>query len=149
MQDLKHKILLVLTAITIIAEVVSIFLWTVNPRIPIGQARVTLAVDYTIAVADAAVFAVLNLFAFISIIRRNKMGLLFLIAISIINRVISDPIFIGGAHPVFITWTMVLVVFVYLDYRKLSKYANDAPANSRTPQSSIKFTNCCHLAGSE
>jgi len=56
MQDLKHKILLVLTAITIIGEVGSIILWIVNPTIPLGQARITLAVDYTIAVATAAVF---------------------------------------------------------------------------------------------
>jgi hypothetical protein len=80
-----------------------------------------LAVDFTIAVANAAVFAVLNLVAFILIMKRNKMGSLFLIAISIINRVISHPIFIGGAHGIFITWTAVLVIFAYLDYRKISK----------------------------
>jgi hypothetical protein len=74
MKDLQHKILLILTAITVIAEVGSIILWTVNPRIPLGQARVTLAVDYRVAVVDAAVFAVLNLAAFILIIRRNKRG---------------------------------------------------------------------------
>jgi hypothetical protein len=121
MRDLKHKILLLLTALTIIAEVASIILWTANPTIPLGQARITLAVDYTIAVANAAVFAVLNFAALIWIIRRNKIGPLFLIAISIINRVISHPIFIGGAHLVFITWTVLLVIFAYLDYRKLSK----------------------------
>jgi hypothetical protein len=121
MQDLKHKILLILTAITIIAEVGSIVLWTANPTIPLGQARITLAVDYTIAVADAAVFAVLNFVALVWIIQRNKMGPIFLVAISITNRVISHPMFIGGAHPVFITWTVLLVIFAYLDYRKLSK----------------------------
>lgn len=121
MQDLKHKILLALTALTIIAEVASIILWTVNPTIPLGQARITLAVDYTIAVANAAVFAVLNLVAFVWIKRRNPNGTLFLITISIINRLISHPIFIGGAHFVFITWTLLLIIFAYLDYRKLSK----------------------------
>jgi len=121
MQDLKHKILLVLTAITIIGEVGSIILWIVNPTIPLGQARITLAVDYTIAVATAAVFAVLNLAAFVWILRRNKMGPIFLVVISIINRVISHPIFIGGAHLVFITWTVLLIIFAYLDYRKLSE----------------------------
>jgi hypothetical protein len=80
-----------------------------------------LAVDYTIAVANAAVFAVLNLVAFMWIKRRNKNGPLFLITISIINRLISHPIFIGGAHLVFITWTLLLIIFAYLDYRKLSK----------------------------
>jgi hypothetical protein len=121
MRDLQHKILLALVAITIVAEVASIIFWTVNPTIPIGKARVTLAVDFRIAVANAAVFAVLNLTAFIWIFRRNKKGPLFLIAISIINRVISDPLFIGGAHILFITWTVLLVIFALLNYRKLSK----------------------------
>ena len=122
MQNLRDKILLALTAITIIGEVGSIILWTINPTIPLGQARSTLAVDYKIAVANAAVFAALNLIAFVWIMRRNKKGPLFLIVISIVNRVISHPIFIGGAHPVFITWTILLTVFAYLDYRKLSEH---------------------------
>ena len=121
MRDLQHKILLILVGITIIAEVASIIFWTVNPTIPLGKARVTLAVDFRIAVANAVVFVALNLMAFLWIVRRNKTGPLFLIAISIINRVISDPIFIGGAHIVFITWTVLLVIFSYLDYRKISK----------------------------
>jgi len=121
MKDLAHKILLVLTIITIIGEVLSIFLWIVNPRIPLGQARFSLAVDYRIAVADSIVFAVLNLVALGWIIRRNKIGPIFLIVISIINRLISEPIFIGGIHGVFLTWTVILVIFAYLDYRKLSR----------------------------
>jgi hypothetical protein len=121
MRDLQHKILLILVAITIIAEIASIILWTANPTIPLGKARVTLAVDFRIAVANAVVLAALNLVAFLWIVRRNKAGPLFLITISIINRVISGPIFIGGAHIVFITWTVLLVIFAYLDYRKISK----------------------------
>jgi hypothetical protein len=112
---------LILVAITIIAEVASIIFWIVNPTIPLGKARITLAVDFRIAVADAVVFAVLNLMAFLWIGRRNKTGPLFLVVISIINRIISDPIFIGGAHIVFITWTVLLVIFAYLDYRRISK----------------------------
>jgi hypothetical protein len=113
--------MLILVAITIIAEVASIIFWTVNPTIPLGKARFTLAVDFRIAVANAAVFAALNLAAFIWILRRNKKGPLFLITISIINRVISYPLFIGGAHIVFITWTVPLVIFAILDYRNLPK----------------------------
>ena len=97
MLKIVHRILIVLTAITIIAEVGSIILWTVNPKIPLGQARVTLAIDYTIAVASAAIFAILNSIALIWIIKRNKVGPIFLIAISIINRAISHFFFIGGA----------------------------------------------------
>ena len=121
MQDLKHKILLVLVALAIIGEVASTILWTLNPIIPSGQEiRFTLAVDYTIAVANAAVFAVLNLVAFIWIMRRDKRGPLFLIAISIINRLISQPIFVGGIHTIFVTWTALLVIFAYVEHRGLS-----------------------------
>jgi hypothetical protein len=122
MQGLTHKILLVLTALTIIGEVVSIFLWTTNH--PVGgepYARFSLAVNFTIAVADAAVFAVLNLFALVWIVTRKRVGLLFLIGISIINRLISEFIFIGGIHGIFLTWTAILVIFAYFDYRKLSR----------------------------
>jgi len=114
--------LLVLTALTIVGEVASIILWTANPTIPSGQEiRFTLAVDYRIAVANAAVFAALNFVALVWVLRRNKKGALFLIAVSIINRVISHPIFIGGAHLIFVTWTVLLVIFAYLEYRRLSK----------------------------
>jgi hypothetical protein len=119
MQNISHKILTALTAITIIAEVGSIILWTANPKIPLGQARVTLAVDYTIAVASAAIFTILNSIALIWILKRNKVGPIFLIAISVINRALSYFFFIGGAHFLFIIWTILLVIFAYLDYRKL------------------------------
>ena len=87
--------MLALVAITILAEVASIVFWAVNPTIPIEKAHVTLAVDFRIAVANAAVFAVLNHTAFIWIFRRNKKDPLFLIAISIINRMILDPLFMA------------------------------------------------------
>ena len=122
MQDLTHKILVVLTALTIIGEIASIALWIVNPPLGVNpNARFTLAVDYTIAVANAAFFVVLNLIVLVWVIRRNKMGPIFLMAISIINRIVSHPIFIGGAHLIFISWTVLLIIFAYLDYKKLSK----------------------------
>jgi hypothetical protein len=121
MQDLAHKILSILTAITIVAEIGSIILWTTNPTIPMGQARVTLVVDYKIAVTSAAIFAILNSIALFWIIKRKKIGPIFLIGISIVNRGVSYLFFIGGAHLVFITWTILLIIFAYLDYRKLSK----------------------------
>jgi hypothetical protein len=121
MQNILHKILIALTAMTIIAEVGSIILWVVNPTLSLGQARFSLAVDYTMAVASAAIFAILNSIALIWIVRRNRAGPLFLIAVSIVNRAISHFFFIGGAHLLFITWTALLVIFAYFDYRKLSK----------------------------
>jgi hypothetical protein len=128
MDEGKHKVLLILIAMTFIGELISIILWTVNPTLPSGQhIRFTLAVDYTIAVANATVFFVLNLLAFMLVLRRNKFGPIFLIIISIVNRIISHPIFIGGVHLIFLTWTILLVIFAYLDYRKISKQQKPNP----------------------
>jgi hypothetical protein len=80
MQDSTNKILLVLVALTIIGEVASIILWTTNPTIPSGQKiRFTLAADYTIAVANAAAFTVLNLLAFYGLFDEIKEGIFFLL----------------------------------------------------------------------
>jgi hypothetical protein len=125
MQDLKHKLLLVLLALTIVGEIASIIIWTLNPPLPNEPSpRFTLAVDYIIAIANAAVFAALNSIAFFWIIKRNKIGAPFLIAISIINRIVSIPLFIGGAHAIFITWTFLLIIFAYDEYRGLSNFAS-------------------------
>ena len=122
MTNVKHKILLILLALTIIGEVASIILWTVNPSMSSGDtARFTLATDYTIAVVNAVVMIALNLLALFWIRKQKKWGPLFLIAISIGNRLASHPIFIGGTHGIFITWTTILVIFSYLDYRQIIK----------------------------
>ena len=123
MKDLRHRVLLILITLTIIGEVASIFLWVSNRPLS-GEpfSRFSLAVDYTIAVANAAVFAALNIIALSLIVRRNKIGPIILIAISILNRIISYPLFIGGAHGVFITWTSLLVIFAYVEYRGLTKF---------------------------
>ena len=124
MQHLKHKLLLALLALTIIGELASIIIWTINPPLPNEPSpRFTLAADYMFAVANAAVFAALNIMAFFWITKKNKIGAPFLIAISIINRIISHPLFIGGAHAIFITWTALLVIFAYAEYRGLSNFA--------------------------
>jgi O-antigen/teichoic acid export membrane protein len=122
-RELKHKILLSLTAATIIGELGSIFLWVTNrPVAGEPYARFSLAVDYQIAVADAAVFAALNILAFVWIQRKNKVGAPFLIAVSIINRLLSSLLFVGGAHAILITWTALLVIFSYVEYRGLSNF---------------------------
>lgn len=117
MRELKHKILLALIAATVIGELGSIFLWVTNrPVAGEPYARFSLAVDYRLAVVDAAVFAALNILAFVWIQRKNKIGAPFLIAILILNRGLSSLLFIGGAHAILITWTALLVIFSYAEY---------------------------------
>jgi hypothetical protein len=116
-----HKLLLILISIAIIGEIFSIIIWAVNPLIFQGlhEARFTLAVDYEIAILNAGIMVVLNLVSFFGIIKRKKWGPLILIISSIGNRIASHPIFIGGTHLVFISWTIVLVVFSIIEYRQL------------------------------
>jgi hypothetical protein len=123
MQDVKHKILLLLTTLTIIGQLASIVLWIINP--PLGtepSARFSLAVDYTIAIADAAIFASINSVALFLIAKRNKNGVLLLIVSLILNRIISYPLFVGGIHGIFLTTTAIVVIFAFAEYRGLSKF---------------------------
>jgi hypothetical protein len=122
-RELKHKILLALIAATVIGELGSIFLWVTNrPVAGEPYARFSLAVDYRLAVADAAVFTVLNILAFVWVMRKSRVGAPFLIGVSIINRALSSLLFIGGAHAILITWTALLVIFSYAEYRGLSSF---------------------------
>ncbi len=110
-------------ALTIIGEVAPIIIWSTNRPLPSeANPRFTLRVNYLIAVANAAVFAVVNLTALLLIFKRNKIGYPFLIVLSIINRLISIPLFIGGAHAVFITWTAIIVIFAYAEHSYRSNF---------------------------
>ena len=125
MHNAKHKTLLVLLAFTIIGEVTSIILWTLNPSIGSQKSiRFTLNVDYTIAVVNAAIMVVFNLIALFWIRKGNKWGPIFLITISVGNRAASHTIFIGGTHLIFLTWTLILVVLSYFEYQKVIKNTN-------------------------
>ena len=117
MQDVKHKILLILLSLTIIGEVLSIILWTNNPA-----QRFVLVVGWEIGVLNAVVMVPLNLLALFWIIKRKKWGPLFLIVISIGNRIASQFFFDGGMHLIFVTWTALLVIFAYNEYRGLSNF---------------------------
>jgi hypothetical protein len=114
-QGVKHKTLLILLSLTIIGEILSIIIWTKSP-----SQRFTLAVNWEIAVLNAAAMIPPNLLALVWIIKRKNWGPILLIVISIGNRLLSQPIFIGGMHLIFVTWTALLVIFAYVEYRGLS-----------------------------
>ena len=108
-----HKMLLLLVALTIIGEVLSIILWTAIP-----ETRISL-IDLQLGIINAAVVIPLNLVAFFGIIKGKKWGSLFFIAISIGNRLWSQPLFIGGIHLIFVTWTALLVIFAFSENKGL------------------------------
>jgi hypothetical protein len=115
-EGVKHKILLILMAITIIGEIASIIIWTTNP-----SQRFTI-LNYELGIANAAIMIALNLIALFGIIKGKKWAPLYFIAISIGNRLLSQPLFHGGIHLIFVTWTAQLVIFAYNEYRSLSNF---------------------------
>ena len=120
MKDITYKILLILVILTIVGQLASIVLWIVNPALGVEpNARFSLSVDYIFAIANAVVMIPLNLIALYGIFKRFKWGPLFLIAISIGNRLLSQFLFVGGIHLIFVTVTVVLVIFAYSEYTRL------------------------------
>ena len=115
-EGVKHKILLILISMTIIGEVLSLLIWTLQP-----EQRFTV-LSYELGVINAAIMVLLNLIALFGVIKRKNWAPLYLIAISIGNRLWSQPLFDGGIHMIFVTWTTILVVFAYNEYRGLSNY---------------------------
>lgn len=116
-EGIKHKILLILIAITIIGEVLAIILWTTG----LPELRDTI-LDVQLGIINAAIMIPLNLIALFGIIKRKKWAPLYFIAISIGNRLWSQPLFDGGIHMIFVTWTALLVIFAYNEYRGLSNF---------------------------
>ena len=116
-EGIKHKILLILIAITIIGEVLAIILWTTG----LPELRDTI-LDVQLGIINAAIMIPLNLIALFGIIKGKKWAPLYFIAISIGNRLWSQSLFDGGIHMIFVTWTALLVIFPYNEYRGLSNF---------------------------
>jgi len=124
MQEIPRKILYLLIVLTILGEIFSIIMWTVNPTDPFqgGQdPRFVLIVGYEIAVLNAVIMVPLNLLALYLIVKRIEWGPLYFIAISIGNRIASQFFFDSGMHGIFISWTILIVFFAYYVYHKLNK----------------------------
>ena len=115
-EGVKHKILLILISMTIIGEIFSLLIWTLQPE------QLFTVLSYELGVINAAIMVLLNLIVLFGIIKRKNWAPLYFIAISIGNRLLSQPLFDGGIHMIFVTWTTILVVFAYNEYRGLSNY---------------------------
>ncbi|MGO8805829.1 MAG: hypothetical protein ACLQO7_04395 [Candidatus Bathyarchaeia archaeon] len=69
---------------------------------------------------DAVAAIPLNLLALFWIVKRKSWGPILLIIISVGNRLLSQFMFIGGIHLIFVTWMALLLVFAYVELRGLS-----------------------------
>lgn len=114
-EGIKHKILLILISLTIIGEALSIIMWTLQPELQLIS-----LLNYELGVISAGVMIVLNLFALYWIIKGKTWAPIYFIALSIGNRLWSQTHFDGGVHMIFVTWTSLLVIFSYNEYRGLN-----------------------------
>jgi hypothetical protein len=108
---------MILVTLSIIGGVASIIIWYTQPDM-----RMTLVVDYNEAIIAAAVVAVLNIVAIISLKMKIKWGPILVIAITIPNRILGFFHFeVSVGQVIFIAWSVILVVFALLDYKQLTK----------------------------
>jgi hypothetical protein len=111
-----HLILMILVTLSIIGGVASIIIWYTQPDM-----RMTLVVDYNEAIIAAAVVAVLNIVAIISLKMKMKWGPILVIAITIPNRILGFFHFeVTAGQVIFIGWSVILVIFALLDYKQLT-----------------------------
>jgi hypothetical protein len=73
-----------------------------------------------LGIINAAIMIPLNLLALFWIFKGKRWAPLYFIAISIGNRLWSQPLFDGGIHMIFVTWTGLLIIFAYNEYKGLS-----------------------------
>jgi len=118
MRDEKYHLgLMVLVTLSIVGGLASILIWTTQPDL-----RMTLIVDSNEAIIVAAVVAILNIGALISIRKKMKWGPLLVIAITIPNRIIGYFHFeLDAGQAIFIGWSTILIIFALLDYMQLAK----------------------------
>jgi len=110
-----HLIVMLLVTLAIIGGLASIIIWYTQPDM-----RMTLVVDYNEAIIAAAVVAVLNVVALISLKMKITWGPLLVIAITIPNRVLGFFHFeVAAGQVLFIAWSAILVIFALLDYMQL------------------------------
>ena len=112
---IKHRILLILITLTIIGEALSILIWTFQP-----ETQLISLLNYELGVISAAVMIILNGLALYWIIKGISWAPLYFIVLSIGNRIWSQTHFDGGIHMIFVTWTGLLVIFAYNEYRGLN-----------------------------
>jgi hypothetical protein len=108
---------MILVTLSIIGGLASILIWYTQPDM-----RMTLVVDYNEAIIAAAIVAVLNIVALISLKMKMKWGPILVIAITIPNRILGFFHFeVSAGQVIFIVWSVILVVFALLAYKQLTK----------------------------
>jgi hypothetical protein len=123
-----HKILILFVIINIIGDIGNVIAWWAVPSMPglslynsyIGTAinnnPTALIIGSVILLIVAAVYAA----SLTGLLKSMKWAPLLIIAISIVNRAIAVGLYLlSPAFAFWAVWTAILVVFAYLDLRKM------------------------------
>jgi hypothetical protein len=123
-----HKILILLVIINIISDIGNVIAWWAVPSMPglslynsyIGTAicnnQTTLIIGSAILLIVSAIYAA----SLMGLLRSMMWAPLLIIAISIVNRAIAVGLYLlSPAFAFWAVWTIILVVFAYLDLRKM------------------------------
>lgn len=135
---LIHKLLIIFVAINILGEVGNVVAWWAVPSMQISLnggelngvtsppsilssavgSQNALIIGSVILIAVAAAYA----YTLIGLRKKQQKAPLMVIAISVVNRLLTLIIFaISAAFVFWAVWTVILVVVSYLDWQKLKK----------------------------
>lgn len=122
-----HRILMLLVLINILGDIGNIASWYSNPdsRISLNGGIIASFAGTENALAAGtiilAVVVIIYVVALSGLFKKMKWAALLVIAISVVNRVLALFIFaFGSAYAFWAVWTIILVIFAFLDYRQLS-----------------------------
>jgi hypothetical protein len=133
-----HRLLMFFVVVNIIGELGTVAFWYGSPSsrvslLPsilgtsINNESVTLAVGSALTALVAVVYVV----ALLGLSKKQKWGSLMVIAVSIVNRVLALVIYeISIAFVFWFVWTVILLVFAYLDFRQVTEHPSTPAASN-------------------
>jgi hypothetical protein len=135
-----HKLLIFFVLINIIGDLGNVVFWWAIPdsralSLNTGYLGSAVGVEGAlIAGSDILiVVAVVYIATLVGLFRKQQWGSLLVIAISIVNRVLAVFLYkISAAFAVWGIWTIILVIFAYLDHRNLATHPTSPNAKQRS-----------------
>jgi hypothetical protein len=125
----QHKILTGLIALNIVFDIIATAIWGIFPATQWSIYRL----GFSIVGSEAVIAAVLFALTLFGLSRRQKWAPILAIAITLNQRAFSNYAFFPNPADIMvqplilfpnaatIIWSLVIIYFAYLDYRKLSK----------------------------
>jgi hypothetical protein len=133
-----HRLLMFFVVVNIIGELGTVAFWYGSPSSRVSLLPSILGTSInnesvTLAVGSAltALVAVVYIVSLLGLTKKQKWGSLMVIAISIVNRVLALVIYeISVAFVFWLIWTVILLVFAYLDFRQVTEHPSTSTASN-------------------